>query len=478
MSIFNWFKSKDTVDSDNITKREPRRPKETDWTDNLTINYELTNGLYHNTYPGMKLAGGLAFPPIAIPAWFMGLPVPQPINKDDEKLKEILESFIVKFEYEIMQINLQCHRDGTVWVWPKWSSKQNDIVLEFIPDDSITDIIRDVETGKIIQIITDENLKIRTGYNTVSFVRRTRYFTKTRIDIVWSAGKSSVPNELKDKSMRNPLGIMPIPFSNNKNINEVRGHSDYERIVSDLKDYHDIDLARSNMLAKFKTKMIQNVQDVDSWLTNNGYDEISDIDISQIDMIFNLAEQESTSFEFPERAYEAYESALKQKFKKIVEASGVPEIAWGLKTEGNHASVEESMSSLVMYVHDKQNQKTESYRQLSSDCLKIIQALNFQNNDDIIKVIWNDLDSLSEQTKAIIFEKFANGIAKLVGIAGMTKEQAHKLWLLMYPKATDEDFEKFKIGLSDMASHVQWTNASYTETLDFQKEPKKGEGEE
>lgn len=470
MGIFDFLKSKDTIDAADVTKREPRRPKETDWTNELVINRELTHGLFHNTYPGMKLAGSLAFAPIAIPVWFMGLPIPQPEDENDKSTQEELDELAEELKKEFDKIHTESHLDGTVWVWPKWSTKQNKLVVELILDDSVSDIIRDVETGKIIQIITDENLKIRTGYNRISYVRRIRYFTKTRIDIVWAAGKTSVPEVLKDKSMRNPLGIMPIPFANNVDVNEIRGHSDYERIVTDLKDYHDIDLARSNMLAKFKAKMIQNVIDVDTWLGNHGYTSIGDIDISQIDMIFNLANQESTEFVFPERAHEAYSATLKQKFYKIIEGSTIPEIAWGLKTEGNNASVEESMGMLIMYVHNKQDQKTSPYKQLFSDCLKIKRYVNFNRNETPIKISWDDLDALSDKSKAEIFEKFANGVSQLVGSAGVTKDQLHKLWLMMYPKVTTDKFDEFFKGLSDMGGHVQWKNESYTNTLDFQKD--------
>ena len=44
--------------------------------------------------------------------------------------------------------------------------------------------------------------------------------------------------------------------------------------------------------------------------------------------------------------HEAYESAL-NKFRKIVEGSGIPEICWGVKVEGNLASAEEQMGLLV-----------------------------------------------------------------------------------------------------------------------------------
>ena len=120
-----------------------------------------------------------------------------------------------------------------------------------------------------------------------------------------------------------------------------------------------------------------------------------------------------------------------------------------------------------MYVHDKQNQKTEPFTQLFKDSLRIKRFVNFSRDETPIHVIWNDLDSLSEQTKATVFEKFANGVSSLVNSASVTKETLFNIWKQMYPKAVEDDFKKFVIGLSDMGGHVQWTNASYTETLDF-----------
>ena len=87
MSLFDWFKKKPTIESSNVIKGLARMPVSKDWTDQYTVNSELTRGLYHNTYPGMKLAGGLAYPPIAIPVNFMGLPVPKPVDDNDETTK-------------------------------------------------------------------------------------------------------------------------------------------------------------------------------------------------------------------------------------------------------------------------------------------------------------------------------------------------------------------------------------------------------
>ena len=464
-SVFDWFKRKDTMDLSNITK-QPRRDKGVvDFTESLQANLDLTRGLYHNTYPGLKLAGGLAFSPIAVPVWFMGLPVP--VIDDNETVQELLDELLKNFAMDLEQIHIQCHRDGTIWVFPKWSAKLNKLVWEFIGDDIVTDIIRDLETGEIVEIITNEEIKVSTGNGITANVGRKRSFTKEKITVEWT-GAAEVAASLRGKSSRNTLGIMPIPFSNNSDAQEVRGHSDYERILPDLKNYHDVDLALSSFLAKFQPKMVQEgTQSIDTWLANNGFDSITDIDVKNIDFIYNIKDVEKTEFAFPQGAHDAYIAKLKNIFQKLVEASGVPEIAWGLKTEGNRASVEENMEALIKYVNGKQRQKREPYRKLFSDSVRILSAVNIIQQDiPEIDIEWNKLDAVSDEVRALIFEKFARGVSSLVTAAALTKEQLQKLWLGMYPEATEEDYNDFKRGLSDMGGHRQWTNANYFEVQD------------
>jgi len=470
MGIFDWLKGKQTIDNSNVTKFSPRRPAPRDWTDDLVVNKELTKGLFHNTYPGMKLAGGLAFAPIAIPVWLMGYPVPSPVE-EDESASEDIEYLLDHFKTEMKQIHLQCHRDGTIWIFPKWVASLNKLIWEFIPDPSVSDIIRDIETGEIVEIIVDELLGIKIGENKVVYVRRKRYFTTKKITELWLEGKDQVPKELKSKTYRNIAGILPVPFSNNKDAEEVRGYPDLERIITDLKSYHDIDLQRSNMLAKFQPKMVQRVNDPASWLSNNGYTDINQIKVYDLDVIINKGEVEATEFQSLDfSAYTAYEGALKQKFQKIVEASGVPEIAWGLKTTGNNASVEESMASLVKFVIDKQEQKTNQYEKLFFASLSLYRMATIGGSGVPLKIKWNDLDAVSDATKATVFKGFAEAVGVLVKNAAMTKEQLLNLWTQLYPKATKEEYDIFVLGLSDMAQHVQYTNASYSETLDFKQQ--------
>jgi len=447
------------------TKRAPRRPASRDWTDQLVCNIDLTKNLYHNAYPGMKLAGGLAYAPIAVPIWFMGLPIPV---SENEKSQEILTQIISNFSIDIKQIHTKSHRDGTCWIWPHYSSKEKKLIWEFIPDDSITDIVKDINTKKIIKIITDEEIQISTGYNKTVYVRRKRIFEENIITVEWLSGKGSVPSELLDTISMNPSGILPIPFANNSENETVRGFSDYERLITDLKDYHDIELKQSQILAKFNPKLCQGVNNVDDWLKANSITDVSTLDIETLDLLFYKKDTEDApKYIFPERAHEAYEKALKRKFKKMVEESLIPEIAWGVKVEGNLASAEKQIEGLIKYVEDKRAQHINSYKLLFEASLRLINITRMRNEKNEIKIEWNKLDAISEETKSNIFRNFAQGITALVGSAGFTKEQLYNLWKTTYPQATEDDFENFKKGISNMGAHNQWKNAQYIEVMDL-----------
>ena len=459
MSIFSWFTNTKEI---NPTKQEKRTPNRIDFTDEMQCNAELTKGLWHNNYPGMKLAGALAFNPIAIPVWFMGLPIPESDNEADQ---ELLTQISDQFSSLMKQIHIMTHRDGTVWIHPFFSSKDNQLHWEIIPDSSVINITRDIQTKRIVQLDVDEELTIATKKGKNANVRRTRTFTAEKIIEVWSG--DVVAAELKSKSYRNITGELPIPFANNSDATEVRGHSDYERVIYDMKDYHDIDLMQSKTLAKFNIKLNLEVADVKTYLSNNGYDSISDIDVANSDLFISLYGKEKIGLIEPTNAYQAYESALKRKFLKIVEGSGIPEICWGVKTTGNHASAEEQMGMLIQFVQDKREQLNNVYTRLFTASLKLLGITGMRTDLGTITVTWGSLDELSAATKAEVFKNFADGVSKLVESAGMTKAQLYRLWDNLYPEATTETLEDFIEEISFMAKHKQFKDESYLNAMDL-----------
>ncbi len=463
--VFSWFKGKEQVT--NPTKRQRRAPVNVDFTESMPCNLELTKGLYHNSYPGLKLAGAMAYTPIATPILFMGVPVASVDDNDD--IDKMLKSITKDKIQEFGEIHLQSHREGTIWIYPHYSIEENKVIWEFIQDEVVTDIIKDINTKKIIKIITDEDITITTDYNKTATVRRQRIFTKTKVETKWLSGSGTLPGNIKDRVQKNVSGVIPIYFSNNKDGDEIRGHSDYERILSDLKNYHDIDYRWSLFLAKFGVKMIIEPQNVKEWLNNNGYEGNPDnIDIARDDIFINIYDKERVSYVFPEGAFEAYAISLKKTFRKLVEGSGIAEILWGNKVSGNLGSYEDQMDMVIKLVNKKRTQKTKSYNLLFSITLKLEMMAKMQNVPDIeINIEWDYLDAISEETKSIIFKNFAEGIATLITAAGITKDQAFELWMKLYPGITGEKLEEYKKGIMEMAEHVQYTKAPLEIAADF-----------
>lgn len=460
-NLFTWFKPKE--DQSEPTKKLVVRPAPRDISEDLVVNKDLTYGLYHNTYPGMKLAGALAKTPILVPLWFMGAPTP---ISEDEATQETIQELTEHFYTRMKQIHLQCHRDGTIWVYPKYNSKTQSLIWEFISDETVTDIIKDVDTGEIIMIITNEQLKVAVGENERVYMNRKRIFTKQKITIQWSGDLVQLPTRLRDRTMRNPVGILPIPFANNADGDEKRGRSDYSAIISDLKNYHDIDYKQSMVLARFEPKLGITTTDVDEWLTNNSVtvnESFADIDIYNRDILI-FTKDEKGEYIFPENAYQAYESALGRSYKKIVEGSLVPEMLWGIRMQGNHASAEEQMNNVVQFVEDKREQKNDAYRLLYTASIQLLNMSTMTGGEPVIKSIkWNKLDALSDKVKSLILRDFSQAMSFLVSKAAATKDMFYKLWDEFFPGIAPPTEEEYKAGIDEMAQHNQYVDASFTE---------------
>lgn len=456
MGVLDWLKGRSGTSTQ--TKRTVVRPNKIDRKEDLVVNSGLTRGLYHNTYPGLKLAGALGYNPIAIPVSFMGLPIPQAAT---EATQDAADQLILDHAVDIRQINTEANRDGTSWVWPWYDSEARKLKWELIPDDSVTRILLDIRTMEPTTIYVEEEIELSTGDDGSETIEKRRIFTKETVRTEYTPN-AKIPTE----EAPNVIGILPIVFANLRDSGEIRGHSDYERIVPDLAAYSEIYQAMVTDLAKFKTKMVQEVADLDKWLDNNGFTDITEIDITTIDLILNLKETEGTTFETAEKVADGYISALKVAFRKVVEGSGIPEIAWGLKTEGNMASVEENMEILIRYVNDKRDQYTEAYKVLISASLRLLGIATMQQDMDLVDVTWDALSATSDSVRAEIFQKFADSVSKLIDSAGWTKQQLFNMWKLQYPETTDEEFEEFVVGIQDMAGHKAFKDAAYLDQLD------------
>ncbi len=432
----------------------------TDNTESYQCNAALTQGLWTNTYPGLTLAGPLAHPIVQIPVSFMGLPSP---SSPDEATAAELTALVAAFSTQIRNIHIQCHRDGTVWIRPDWDVVAGKMTWEFIPDNTVTDIVKDINTGEIKEIWTQESMVVSTQFEkTATFIRK-RHFTKDKITVTYTdiQGEAKVKNTV----YKNPLGVLPIPFSNNTDYGEVRGHSDYERIVPLLKQYHDLGVAAAVTLAKFNTKLIAKVDDPGKEPWNQ-----DGLDVQNMDLIVTTPD-ESIELLSPDRSIESYLKMREQIFLIIAESVEIPELFFGGMATGNHASVEESMTSLIKLVRNKQNQKNRAYEALFNSSLAI-QRMATLNRQPVgtVTMGWEELDAVSDKSKSDIFVGFTKGISDAFQAGAMTKSQLYEIWKQLYPGITESTLEEFTDGLRDTAQHNQYNGAGYAEALDFAEE--------
>jgi len=311
---FSWQVSQSAQDAANPIRRKTG-VRTIDTSEGLTVNEDLTRGLWHNSYPGLKLAGALAFPLIFVPVAFMGVPMLQSNAKDEDKRKtetEELNKVAAAYARVCAQLHTQCHRDGTIWVWPYVDESTRAVRWEFIRDSSVTAILKDIKTGTPNTIVVNEQLTVQTSETTQATIQRRRTFTAQTVREEFLNGTPS--GYAQTTLYRNPIGIIPIAFANNADSDETRGHSDYERLIADFKDYHDVSLSWSALLVKFAPKLVQTVKNVGNWLVNNGYmvegadvgAALGEVDVASAELFLNL-EDEKTEFAFPQGAHEAFE---------------------------------------------------------------------------------------------------------------------------------------------------------------------------
>jgi hypothetical protein len=461
---FDFFKPKEQTST--VTKHIVTRPNQVDWTDQYSANQVLLWALYHNEYPGFKLAGFVFKKPIDIPIQLMGIPVPKCENVKIEKaLLEWVEKNQMFFEWN----HKMSHITGNSWIWPKYSSSLKKVIIEFIPDSSVLSPIKDIETGEIVKIVTDEQIQIAIGDGDItSYARRVRVFTKETIQITWR-DKGNVPG-LKDITYRNVIGILPINFANNRGADEVRGHSDYESIIPAAKNYHDTELAASKALGKFTIKQIHTLPPGDTgpedWEKNNGI-TCDRLNVLERDFFVNRYE-EKDEYKFPDGALDAYNKRLEVIFWQIMEGSPIPEVFWGGAVPGNRNSVGESKEQVVKFTNQKRNQHTDNYVKLFSAIATLYGILKMNSERAPVTVEWNVLDSLDEVTKVEILDKFATATGNIIDNASGTLEQVYELWVKMYPEITPDTFEEWKSMISATAKHKAFKDSTFELIADME----------
>lgn len=457
-----WNIPADQQERSNPMKVYNRRPNQLDETENWIVDDAFAEGLYNGTMPGFKLASALVFPIVSVPVAFMGLPIPVSKSKN-EASQAMLDLLIKETAQTLTQVFTNRRKVGTGWVWPNYDAKLGKIVDELIPNASVVDIIKDHDNGSVKMIITDEQMTIQTVENRQSVIRKKRYFTPQSVKIEYSG---DVPIGLVNRTMKNPSGVMPIWFPMGSDGRKCRGNPAVMRVVSHLKNYHDNLAKWHESQVKFNTKMfITGIKNVPVFLENNGLTSLSEVDVSKGDLLL-LQEGESVDMTFAQGMAESFRNLGEIDFINIVEGSGIPEIAFGISTTGNHASAEQDMTVLANTVNNEQAEVDRPVREYFAARLRLMAGAGMLSVDQDFDISWNDIEVVSQEVKAKILLSQAEAIAKLDVNASLALEDKHKWYLSIWPRTTEPDFEKWKTGLSEAAKFKQYRDASFTDGLE------------
>jgi len=430
------------------------RPGSMDREGGLQANSEMLKALYEGTYQGLQFASPLVFPPIATIVALMGIPVPK---SDDPRTQEALDGITAQMQDRFCKLHRRSLLHGTAWRFPRYDQACG-LVWEELPDTIIADILVDIASNRIKEIHTSEQIKVRVRESVSETLQRSRHFLPDRVSVKYNIGRYA------DYTARNVGNVLPVPFSNETDESEIRGHSMFSRVLRDLKDYHDIDYRVSTILAKFSPKMVQQVGNPKEWAkTNAGTENVKaafeSINIFEKDLVVNMAEKETTSFVFaPSDATAAHENALRRKFLKVVEGTGIPEIFWGPLATGNHATTEEQWQQAINRVEEIRLQYAEAYRTLYRGSLNVLQVANAETYAGNIETTWNRLSSVSEKTKADILRGFGSAVSSMMNSGTMTLRQLHALWNQMNPESGIGAFEEFKAELMECAKYKHFVN--------------------
>lgn len=447
-----------------------------------TVNYDLAMDLYYNRKAGYKLGAFFCYSIIATPLTFMGFPH---FDVEDWERVDNQEWWEDRFKFynENMMISKQdiqklCHITGTVGVFPWFDLKAGYVKLYFIKSKYITDIYTNPDTQELTGIRTEIDYTFTWDDNKDYNFSEVRVYTKSTIKVTRIGGIP--PGVRGSETKRNPTGELPVFFTNDREPGEFEGHSDFERVISLVKAYSEINLTAHEESANMRAKLVQKVENKDLWLIANGFSNIDDVSIENTDFIVNVGE-ETTEILVPANLVDNHIKLMSVDFWNIIQTSKIPEIFWGLEAAGNYASAGKQDKFGMAFIKAKQHQADPPYRQLANNIMKLDALAYNQTVPEDIICSWDDFDSLTETERAEVFDKWASGIQKLTESHAIDLQGVHEMLLQLTKKGITEKYEEFKKQIEEYGTLRAMLEQEYGGMRDFQGgpngEPSPGEDE-
>jgi hypothetical protein len=417
----------------------------------LQANGKLLRGIYDGSNQDFALSSYILTDLINVPKNLVG--IPGVTTEDDTILVKKLIPLLVDEFPIIVKVMLIT---GTAWRWARWSDTLMRLVWEAIPDDSIKQIIVDLNTQEITGIYTDEIFEHGEGEQNTQNTRRRRHISREKTTEIWSGGIN------KTTEYRNPFGFMPVPFGHDCWEGEWRGDSVFSRILRLLKSTHDIIYSRDEILSDFKPKYVQTIgggnDDVSTWRKQNGLlDRDALFDPWGMDFVLNQKDDKTEILSLPPDATAQHTAAIKDNESKIMIGSSLPQLFFGVLTTGTQAANNVQSRVAVEFIKSIQDETIKPLIDLVNQSLTILAFMNFIRAPKV-NISYGSFDLMDAEQRARIFSSYAAGISTMLSSGTLTAETAlyfSNMLFSDFPVKSKEDLiEGMKDMVAEVGSHV------------------------
>lgn len=391
-----------------------------DYINTIKTDRKKAREIYHNVDKNYALAGQLVRPIISNNVNFIGIPT---LFGNKKNLKVIED---VKIDYRKVHKSIEI--DGSLFIWPQWDDAGQKIKLVSIPVDIIADIYIDPTTKEITGYKFTETIEYNTPEDIDQRVEITCVITKNTVKTTFTGSLNKVV------TVRNVLGLIPIVhFSNDKDFNEMYGHSEIEPIEPQLRFYHELTYEAGAAQSRDGHPKIKiTTGKPRQWIENNfgpgSYDELlkngGSISVADRDLFIN-AEGDDVNYLYLNKTTGDYGSLSETTFTNIVEGSETPEINFGANIGTSLASVKEYRPVWIKKIEAKQYERTEPWLEVYGIILALHNFVNLKTLKHDIIMVWPTPNFASVKEQSEIIKGFAIAIDKLIVQGVVTSEEVY-----------------------------------------------------
>jgi hypothetical protein len=418
----------------------------------LAANEKLLRGMYDGSNQDFALGSYILTDFINIPKNLAGVPGITPDESAGDEGAELVKQLTPLLFDEFPLILKTMLVTGTAWRYPRWSDSARRLQWEVIPDDSISQIIADLNTQGITEIYTDEEIEHGKGAQNIQYTRRRRHFTREAVTEEWEGAinkKSEYPNR---------FSILPVPFGHDCWEDEWRGTSVFARALRLIKSTHDILYRRDDILAEFAPKLVVSIAgnsaDVAEWKHNNGLDrEGAELDLYSKDGFIGKGGDTVSVTYLPSDATAQHTAAVNENEKKIMIASGIPQLFFGVLSTGTQAANDVQARAAVEYVKSIQEETKKPLAELVNASLRILAYMNFMKPPRV-KIAYGAFDLMSAEQKARIIGSYAGAMSTMMGSGSLTADAALYFSKLLFSDYPAQSKEELLEGMKEMIAEV------------------------